>query len=54
MDGRRDLPDGSTHAGSINHAMLLGQGTLQESVIGDVDRRSPPTMKAVLRSVEKA
>jgi len=39
---------------SINHAMLLGQGTLRESVIGDVDRPlSADEMKAVLRSVEE-
>jgi N-acyl-D-amino-acid deacylase len=42
------------HGLSINHALLLGQGTLRSNAIGVVDRRlTGDEMKGVLRAVEQ-
>ncbi len=39
---------------ALNHALLLGQGTLRENAIGPVDRPlRPEEMKAILRAVEE-
>lgn len=39
---------------SLNHAMLLGQGTLRESVVGEDDRKATPDeIKALIRAVEE-
>ena len=43
-----------THGLSLNHALLLGQGTLRSNAIGLVDRRlTEEEMKGVLRAVEQ-
>lgn len=39
---------------SANQALLLGQGTIRENAVGNVDRRlTPDELKAVLRAVEE-
>lgn len=39
---------------SVNHAMLLGQGTLRESIVGPDDRKATPEeIKALIRAVEE-
>jgi N-acyl-D-amino-acid deacylase len=39
---------------SVNHALLLGQGTLRESIVGEDDRKATPDeIRALLRAVEE-